>query len=61
MNKKSGNLKNGNYIIENKEKLLYKRKSKRRVKRLVLLSIIMISTLVTLCFKLPYFKIARLK
>ena len=58
MNKKSHNLKNGNYIIENKEKLLYKRKNKKRVKRLVLLSIIMISTLVTLCFKLPYFNIA---
>lgn len=61
MNKKSGNLKSANYIIENKDKLLYKRKSKRRVKRLVLLSIIMISTLVTLCFKLPYFKIAKIE
>jgi len=61
MNKKSSNLKNGNYIIENKEKLLYKRKSKRRVKRLVLLSIIMITTLITLCFKLPYFNIATIE
>jgi len=61
MNKKSSNLMNGNYIIENKEKLLYKRKSKRRVKRLVLLSIIMISTLIALCFKLPYFNITTIE
>jgi len=61
MKKISSNLKSENYIIENKDKLLYKRKSKRRIKRLVLLSIIMISTLVTLCFKLPYFKIANIE
>ena len=62
MNNKSNNKnKNGNYIIENKEKLLYKRRSKKRVRRLVLLSIIMISTLVTLCLKLPYFNIATIE
>ena len=33
MNKKSDNFKNGNYIIENKEKLLNKRKHKKRLKR----------------------------
>jgi cell division protein FtsQ len=57
MDKKTNIIKSGNYIIENKEKLLYKRKSKKKVKRLVFLSIIMITTLVTLCLKLPYFNI----
>ena len=33
MNKKGNKLKNGNYIIENKEKLLYKRKSKEKDKK----------------------------
>jgi cell division protein FtsQ len=61
MNKKNDNLKNGKYIIDNKEKLLYKRKQKRKVKRLVLLSIIMVSTLITLCFKLPYFNITTIE
>ncbi|MBZ9688043.1 FtsQ-type POTRA domain-containing protein [Clostridium estertheticum] len=61
MNKKSDNFKNGNYIIENKEKLLYKRKHKKRVKRLTLLSMIMVSTLITLCFKLPYFNIKTIE
>jgi len=61
MKKKSDSLKNGNYIIENKEKLLYKRKKKRKVKRLMLLVIIMLSTLITLCLKLPYFNIASIE
>jgi len=61
MNSKNNNFKNGNYIIENKEKLLNKRKSKRRVKRLVFLSIIMLSTLTTLCLKLPYFNITTIQ
>lgn len=61
MNKKSDNFKDGKYIIENKEKLLYKRKHKKRVKHLVLLSIIMVSILITLCFKLPYFNIATIE
>ena len=61
MNKKSDNFKKGNYIIQNKEKLLNKRKQKKKLKRLMLLSIIMISTLITLCFKLPYFNIATIE
>ncbi|MGV8983755.1 cell division protein FtsQ/DivIB [Clostridium sp.] len=61
MGKKRDNLKNGNYIIQNKEKLLHERKSKRKLKRLFFLSIIMISTLVTLCFKLPYFNITTIE
>ncbi|MGH4140958.1 cell division protein FtsQ/DivIB [Clostridium sp.] len=61
MGKKKDNLKNGNYIIKNKEKLLYERKNKRKLKRLFFLSIIMISTLVTLCFKLPYFNITTIE
>ncbi|MGH4125708.1 MAG: cell division protein FtsQ/DivIB [Clostridium sp.] len=61
MSKKSDSFRNGNYIIENKEKLLHKRKHKKRVKRLVLLSIIMLSTLITLCFKLPYFNITTIE
>ncbi|MBU3190546.1 FtsQ-type POTRA domain-containing protein [Clostridium bowmanii] len=61
MGKNRDNLKNGNYIIENKEKLLYKRKNKRKIKRLFFLSIIMISTLVTLCLKLPYFNITTIE
>jgi len=60
MKNKDNNLKKGSYIIENKEKLLYKRKHKKKVRRLVLLVIIMISTLITLCFKLPYFNIATI-
>ncbi|MBZ9635950.1 cell division protein FtsQ/DivIB [Clostridium sp. FP1] len=61
MNKKSDNFKNGNYIIKNKEKLLFKRKHKKRVKRLVWLSIIMVCILITLCFKLPYFNIKTIE
>ncbi|MBU3142272.1 cell division protein FtsQ/DivIB [Clostridium sp. CF012] len=61
MNKKSDNFKDGRYIIENKEKLLYKRKHKKRLKQLVLLSIIMLSVLITLCFKLPYFNITTIE
>lgn len=61
MNNKSHNLKNGNYIIKNKENLLHKRKTKKRAKRLVLLSIIMITTLITICFKLSYFNIATIE
>ncbi|MCB2288909.1 FtsQ-type POTRA domain-containing protein [Clostridium sp. CS001] len=60
MKNKDNDLKKGNYIIENKEKLLYKRKHKKKLKRLILLVIIMISTLITLCFKLPYFNIATI-
>lgn len=60
MKNKSNNLKKGNYIIENKEKLLNKRKHKKKIRRLILLVIIMISMLMTLCFKLPYFNIATI-
>jgi cell division protein FtsQ len=58
MKNESNNIKKGNYIIENKEKLLYKRKKKKKIRRLMLLVIIMISTLITLCLKLAYFNIA---
>ncbi|MBZ9608426.1 FtsQ-type POTRA domain-containing protein [Clostridium estertheticum] len=61
MTKKSNNLKKGNYIIKNKEKLLHRRKSKKKVKYLMLLVIIMISTLITLCIKLPYFNIETIE
>lgn len=61
MEKKSNSLKNGNYIIENKEELLNRRKNKKRVRRLILLVIIMISTLITLCLKLPYFNIKKIE
>jgi cell division protein FtsQ len=60
MKNKNNNLKQGNYIIENKEKLLSKRKHKKMVRHLILLVIIMISMLMTLCFKLPYFNIATI-
>lgn len=61
MDKKSNNLKKGNYIIENKEKLLHKRRKKKKIRRSMLLIIIMISTLATLCLKLPYFNIASIE
>jgi cell division protein FtsQ len=61
MKRKSDNLKKGNYIIENKEKLLYRRKKKKKVRRLILLVIIMISTLITLCLKLSYFNITNIE
>ena len=61
MKNKSDILQKGNYIIENKEKLLHKRKNKKNVRRLMLLVIIMISTLITLCVKLPYFNIANIE
>jgi cell division protein FtsQ len=60
MKNKNNDLKKGNYIIENKEKLLNKRKHKKKVRRLILLVIIMISMLMTLCLKLPYFNIATI-
>jgi cell division protein FtsQ len=59
MTKISNDLKKVNYIIENKEKLLHRRKNRKKVRYLILLVIIMISTLVTLCIKLPYFNITR--
>ena len=61
MNNKGDNLKNGNYIIENKEELLHKRKSRKRLRYLMLLVIIMVSTLITLCIKLPYFNITSIQ
>ena len=61
MGKKSNNLEKGNYIIENKEKLLHKRKKWKKVRGLVLLVIIMITTLITLCMKLPYFNIRKIE
>ncbi len=61
MNKKSDNLKNGSYIIQNKEKILYKRKHKKAARRLIFLSIMMVSILITLCFKLPYFNIETIE
>ena len=61
MKNKSNNLKKGDYIIENKEKLLHRRKNKKRVRSLMFLVIIMVSTLITLCFKLPYFDITKIE
>lgn len=57
MKNKISDLKKGNYIIENKEKLLYKRKRKRKRKHLILLAIVMLTLLITLCLKLPHFNI----
>lgn len=61
MKNKSNDLRKGDYIIENREKLLYKRKNKKKMKRLILLVIIMISMLITLCLKLTYFNIATIE
>ena len=61
MKNKSDNLKKGNYIIQNKERLLHKRKNRKKLRGLMLLVIIMISTLITLCIKLPYFNITRIE
>jgi len=61
MIKKDGSINKGKYIIENKEKLLHKRKTKKKIRYLMLLVIIMISTLITLCIKLPYFNIDSIK
>jgi len=61
MTKKSNDLEKVNYIIENKEKLLHRRKKRKKVRFLILLVIIMISTLITLCIKLPYFNITKLE
>jgi len=61
MRNKSNNLNKGNYIIENKEKLLHQRKNRKKVRNLILLVIIMISTLITLCIKLPYFNIKSIE
>lgn len=58
---KSNNQNKGNYIIENKEKLLHRRKYRKKLKQLMLLVVIMASTLVTLCIKLPYFNIANIE
>ena len=60
MRKNSNNLEKGNYIIENKEKLLHKRKKRKKVRGLLLLVIIMVTTLITLCMKLPYFNIQKI-
>ncbi|MBK5241273.1 FtsQ-type POTRA domain-containing protein [Clostridium sp.] len=51
----------GNYIIAHSENLLKKRKKKKKVRKLMLLVIIMVSTLVTLCLKLPYFNITNVE
>jgi cell division protein FtsQ len=51
----------GKYIIAHSENLLKKRKKKKKVRKLILLAIIMVSTLVTLCFKLPYFNITKIE
>ena len=61
MRKKSNSLEKGNYIIENKEKLLHKRKKRKKVRGLILLVIIMVTTLITLCMKLPYFDIKNIE
>ncbi|MGH4120066.1 cell division protein FtsQ/DivIB [Clostridium sp.] len=58
---KNDSIDKGNYIIANSEKLLKKRKVKKQVRNLMLLVIIMLSTLVTLCLKLPYFNIENIK
>ena len=60
MTNKGNDLKKVNYIIENKEKLLNRRKNRKKAKYLMLLVIIMISTLITLCIKLPYFNITKI-
>ncbi|MBX4259171.1 FtsQ-type POTRA domain-containing protein [Clostridium estertheticum] len=61
MRKKSNIIDKGNYIIENKEKLLHKRKKRKKIRGLILLVIIMVTTLVTLCMKLPYFDIKNIE
>ncbi|MGH4050417.1 MAG: cell division protein FtsQ/DivIB [Clostridium sp.] len=61
MNKKSNDLKKVNYIIENKEKLLHRRKKRKQARFLILLVVIMVSTLITLCIKLPYFNITKIE
>ncbi|MCJ7691233.1 MAG: FtsQ-type POTRA domain-containing protein [Clostridiaceae bacterium] len=61
MKSKNYNIDKGNYIIANSEKLLNKRKKKKKVRNLMLLVIIMVSTLVTLCLKLPYFNITNVE
>jgi cell division protein FtsQ len=61
MNKKNIIVNKGNYIIANKDKLLFKRKNRKKVRHVIFLAIIMVSTLVTLCFKLPYFNITNIE
>lgn len=61
MKGKNDSIDKGNYIIANSEKLLNKRKKKKKVRNLMLLVIIMVSTLVTLCLKLPYFNITNVE
>jgi len=61
MRKKSDNLEKGKYIIDNKEKLLHKRKKWKKVRGLILLVIIMVTTLITLCMRLPYFNIQKIE
>ena len=61
MKDKNNSIDKGKYIIANSENLLKKRKKKKKVRHLILLGIIMISTLITLCFKLPYFNITQIE
>lgn len=60
MKNKDNSINKGNYIIENKDKLLNKRKKKKKTRHLMLLVIIMVSTLITLCLKLSYFNITNI-
>lgn len=48
-------------ILENKEELLKKKKKIKRIKRTTTFLIILISILITLCLKLPYFNIASIE
>lgn len=61
MKDKNNSIDKGKYIIANSENLLKKRKKKKKLRNLILLAIIMFSTLVTLCFKLPFFNITRIE
>ncbi|MGK0468021.1 cell division protein FtsQ/DivIB [Clostridium sp.] len=61
MKDKNKSIDKGKYIIANSENLLKKRKKKKKVRNLILLGIIMVSTLITLCFKLPYFNITQIE
>ena len=61
MKDKNNSIDKGMYIIANSENLLRKRKKKKKSRNLILLAIIMVSTLVTLCFKLPYFNITKIE
>lgn len=61
MRNKSSNIDKGKYIIENKEKLLHNRRKWKKVRGLLLLVIIMVTTLITLCMRLPYFNIQKIE